>query len=38
MQLVHLERHLLGSQASMPLSGLPYLLVVAEAGPVPDRR
>ncbi|MEO5795689.1 MAG: ureidoglycolate lyase [Rhodoferax sp.] len=36
MQLVLLERHPLGSQAFMPLSGLPYLVVVAEAGPVPD--
>ncbi|WP_367846535.1 ureidoglycolate lyase [Rhodoferax sp. WC2427] len=35
MQLVLLERHPLGSQAFMPLSGLPYLVVVAEAGPVP---
>ena len=37
MQLVLLERHPLGSQAFMPLSGLPYLVVVAEAAPVPDR-
>lgn len=36
MQLVLLERHPLGSQAFMPLSGLPYLVVVVEAGPVPD--
>lgn len=36
MQLVLLERHPLGSQAFMPLSGLPYLVVVAEAGPVPN--
>nr|WP_315240979.1 ureidoglycolate lyase [uncultured Albidiferax sp.] len=36
MQLVLLERHPLGSQAFMPLSGLPYLVVVAQAGPVPD--
>ena len=36
MQLVLLERHPLGSQAFMPLSGLPYLVVVAKAGPVPD--
>nr|WP_315184890.1 ureidoglycolate lyase [uncultured Albidiferax sp.] len=36
MQLVLLERHPLGSQAFMPLSGLPYLVVVAEARPVPN--
>ncbi|SDN98387.1 ureidoglycolate lyase [Rhodoferax sp. OV413] len=36
MQLVLLERHPLGSQAFMPLSALPYLVVVAEAGPVPQ--
>nr|WP_315426314.1 ureidoglycolate lyase [uncultured Albidiferax sp.] len=35
MQLVLLERHPLGSQAFMPLSQLPYLVVVAEAGPLP---
>jgi ureidoglycolate lyase len=34
--IVMLERHLLGSQAFMPLSGQPYLVVVAPAGPVPD--
>ena len=31
-----LERHLLGSQAFVPLSAPPYLVVVASAGPVPD--
>ena len=31
-----LERHLLGSQAFVPLSGQGYLVVVALAGPVPD--
>lgn len=36
MQLVLLERHPLGSQAFMPLSALPYLVVVAGAGPVPQ--
>ncbi|WP_394789652.1 ureidoglycolate lyase [Rhodoferax sp.] len=36
MQLVLLERHPLGSQAFMPLSGLQYLVVVAEAGPRPQ--
>ncbi|BDT68049.1 ureidoglycolate lyase [Comamonadaceae bacterium OS-1] len=36
MQLVLLERHPLGSQVFMPLSGMPYLVVVVEAGPVPD--
>lgn len=36
MQLALLERHPLGSQAFMPLSGLPYLVVVAQASPVPD--
>ncbi|WP_295960269.1 ureidoglycolate lyase [Rhodoferax sp.] len=36
MQLVLLERHPLGSQAFMPLSNLPYLVVVAEAAPMPN--
>ena len=36
MQLVLLERHPLGSQAFMPLSTLPFLVVVAAAAPEPD--
>jgi ureidoglycolate lyase len=36
MQLVLLERHPLGSQAFMPLSGRPYLVVVAPATPNED--
>lgn len=36
MQLVLLERHQLGSQAFMPLSGRPYLVVVAPATPNAD--
>ena len=36
MQLSVMERHPLGSQAFMPLSPLPYLVVVAEAAPGPD--
>lgn len=36
MQVVLLERHPLGSQAFMPLSSLPYLVVVAKPGAVPD--
>ena len=36
MQLLLLERHPLGSQTFMPLSKLPYLVVVAEAAPLPD--
>jgi ureidoglycolate lyase len=35
-KLVLLERHPLGSQAFMPLSALPYLVVVAEGGNTPD--
>lgn len=31
-----MERHPLGSQAFMPLSGRPYLVVVAPAGPAPQ--
>jgi ureidoglycolate lyase len=34
--VVMLERHLLGSQAFVPLSAQPYLVVVAPAGPVPE--
>lgn len=34
--VVMLERHLLGSQAFVPLSGPAYLAVVAPAGPLPD--
>jgi ureidoglycolate lyase len=36
MQLALLERHPLGSQAFMPLSGRPYLVVVAPATPDAD--
>ena len=36
LNVAMLERHLLGSQAFVPLSGQPYLVVVAPAGPVPD--
>ena len=34
-QVEVMERHPLGSQAFMPLSGLPYLVVVAPAGAAP---
>ena len=34
--VVMLERHLLGSQAWVPLSARPWLVVVAPAGPVPE--
>jgi ureidoglycolate lyase len=36
MQLKLLERHPLGSQAFMPLSAQPYLVVVAQAGERPQ--
>jgi ureidoglycolate lyase len=36
LHVVVLERHLLGSQAFVPLSARPYLVVVARAGPVPE--
>lgn len=36
LRLLLLERHPLGNQAFMPLSALPYLVVVTEANPVPD--
>lgn len=34
--VVMLERHLLGSQAFVPLAGRPYLVVVAPGGRIPD--
>ena len=34
--IVMLERHVLGSQAFVPLSGQPFLVVVAPAGQLPD--
>ncbi|GAB2181701.1 ureidoglycolate lyase [Denitratisoma sp. agr-D3] len=37
LTLTMVERHPLGSQAFMPLAGRPYLVVVADAGEVPDR-
>ena len=36
LQLALLERHPLGSQAFVALSGLPFLVVVAPAGPEPQ--
>ena len=36
LQLTMLEKHPLGSQAFMPLSGQPYLVVVALGGDQPD--
>jgi ureidoglycolate lyase len=32
------ERHRLGSQAFMPLGGAPFLVIVAAAGPAPQRQ
>ena len=36
LRVVMLERHLLGSQAFVPFSARPYLVVVARAGAAPD--
>jgi ureidoglycolate lyase len=36
LKVVMLERHLLGSQAFVPLSGQRYLVVVGPAGPMPE--
>ncbi|HEU0224695.1 MAG TPA: ureidoglycolate lyase, partial [Steroidobacteraceae bacterium] len=38
LAIAMLERHPLGSQLVMPLSGEPFLVVVAPPGEVPDRQ